>query len=79
MSFLQRLRTTLRSENTLPQIWAAALAASESGSFRTLAAYVFGDNDRQERIGMTAPVINAEDRMAFIMPGRYNLENLPRP
>ena len=63
----------------LPQIWAAALAASGSGSFRTLAAYVFGDNDRQERIGMTAPVINAEGRMAFIMPGRYNLETLPRP
>ena len=63
----------------LPQIWAASLAARESGSFRTLAAYVFGDNDRQERIGMTAPVINAEDRIAFIMPGRYNLENLPRP
>jgi hypothetical protein len=28
---------------------------------------------------MTAPVITSQDEMAFIMPERYSLENLPKP
>ena len=50
-------------------------------SFRNIAPFIFGDNSQNEEIGMTTPVVIKmnNNEMAFIMPDRYNLENLPKP
>lgn len=59
----------------------------ESGKegFKALADYIFGDNDKKEKIDMTAPVIkehesNGKWTMNFIAPKKYkNVSDLPKP
>ncbi len=54
-----------------------------SVGFRRIAGYIFGRNDRQQMISMTAPVHMWEEdggtMMAFTMPSEYSMEELPRP
>ncbi|MBK6963226.1 MAG: heme-binding protein [Bacteroidales bacterium] len=55
-----------------------------SGSgFRQLAGYIFGGNETNTSISMTAPVhmdINdSVSSMSFVMPSGYTEENLPKP
>ena len=56
---------------------------SGSGNgFRTLASYIFGGNERNESIAMTAPVAMSWGNgmvMEFMMPSQYTLESLPAP
>jgi hypothetical protein len=51
--------------------------------FRKLAGYIFGGNDENKSISMTAPVhMNINDSissMSFVMPSTYSQENLPKP
>ena len=51
--------------------------------FRKLAGYIFGGNETNTSISMTAPVhmdINDDgSSMSFVMPSSYNQENLPKP
>ena len=51
--------------------------------FRALAGYIFGGNETNTSISMTAPVhmdINdSVSSMSFVMPSSYNQENLPKP
>jgi len=51
--------------------------------FRKLAGYIFGGNETNTSISMTAPVhmdINdSVSSMSFVMPSSYNEENLPKP
>jgi hypothetical protein len=42
--------------------------AARSRGFRPLAAYIFGENTRAERIGMTAPVTQAGERIGMTAP-----------
>ncbi len=50
--------------------------------FRTIANYIFGGNEKNEKIAMTAPVVmNLGDTasMYFVMPKSYKKETLPHP
>lgn len=55
--------------------------SSKSG-FKTVAGYIFGGNDENKKIAMTAPVImdlGEETKMSFVMPVEHSLESLPEP
>lgn len=54
---------------------------SRNSSFGTLAGYIFGGNEENMQISMTAPVrmSEAEGTMSFVMPSRFTMETLPDP
>jgi hypothetical protein len=76
---LSSLENNVEIREYRPQIWAVTSKGSENSAFGILAGYIFGDNDKKEKIGMTAPVVTTNESMAFVMPGRYDLESLPKP
>ena len=51
--------------------------------FRILAGYIFGGNDRKQKIAMTSPVHmdinNSMSSMSFVMPALFTKDNLPKP
>lgn len=57
----------------------------DSQGFRTLAGFIFGDNDSREKMQMTAPVESREapgtdaTTYGFVMESRYTLATLPTP
>lgn len=60
----------------------ASYDASSSMGFRRVASYIFGGNDKNESISMTAPVfmeMGDNTKMAFVMPKNYQIKDLPTP
>ena len=55
---------------------------SSSKGFSLLAGYIFGNNERNEKIAMTSPVaMTIEDSvtMMFMVPKKFKKETLPQP
>ena len=55
---------------------------ASSKGFSILAGYIFGGNERNEKISMTSPVaMSLEDSMTvmFMVPKKFNKETLPQP
>lgn len=54
-----------------------------NGNFRRLAGYIFGNNQEEKKIAMTAPVHMEKSeqgsRMSFVMPASMTMEDLPHP
>ena len=63
---------------------AATGSAARSVGFRRLANYIFGANQRDDTISMTAPVAQARGTdgqwtIRFFMPSRWTMDTLPVP
>lgn len=54
-----------------------------SSGFRKLAGYIFGGNDQNKTIAMTAPVrmemSEIGSTMSFVMPTKYDMTSIPKP
>jgi SOUL heme-binding protein len=50
--------------------------------FRTLAGYIFGGNQSEQKIAMTTPVTysdQGEQTLSFVMPSEHSRNTLPKP
>ena len=55
---------------------------TSSKGFSVLAGYIFGGNDKEEKIAMTSPVamsLKDSTTMLFLVPKKYTIDNLPVP
>ena len=77
---------TVEIREYLPVVQAVtplASSAHTSDGFRRLAGFIFGGNEGEQKIAMTAPVQESlgvdQPELAFTMPRGYSLDSLPNP
>ena len=67
---------------TSVQLSTSAYKESSSKGFSILAGYIFGGNNKNEKIAMTSPVSMSLDStmtMMFMVPKKFQKETLPKP
>ena len=67
---------------TSVQLSGNAYKDESSKGFSILAGYIFGGNEKNEKIAMTSPVaMSLQDSMTmmFMVPKKFNKETLPQP
>ncbi|MEM1093169.1 MAG: heme-binding protein [Bacteroidota bacterium] len=74
----QRLGSGVEVRQYAEQTWISTAYTSDRGAFPVLGSYIFGRNQEQETVAMTAPVITGE-KMTFILPAGVTQENAPTP
>ena len=64
----------------------SSYSQSATTGFRRIANYIFGGNDQNMEIAMTAPVLSSSPvnnngiyNVSFVMPSKHTLSNLPKP
>jgi len=62
-----------------PYIIAEVTVNGDREAFRVLAGYIFGDNQGNEKMQMTAPVESQDRDYAFVMEEKYSMDSLPAP
>ena len=68
-----------------PRILATTrMTDGQNSGFRVLAGYIFGGNEKEQEIAMTAPVQRTmpgenDAEMAFVVPSEFDLADLPTP
>jgi hypothetical protein len=74
---IRQYQATVQAVTTLPG------SSGSSEGFKRLAGFIFGGNNKEQKIAMTAPVQEtlgeSSLEMAFTMPSEYRLEDLPTP
>jgi hypothetical protein len=90
----QKYRTVFKDSRYEIRFYPAATFATISSSgtnyktvassgFRKLAGYIFGGNEQEKSIAMTAPVrmelSEKGSTMSFVMPEKYSTTDLPKP
>ena len=63
-------------------IMGSSYGGNSGRGFSTVARYIFGGNEKSEKISMTSPVVvDMADtmKMSFIMPSKYDMSDLPKP
>ncbi len=67
---------------TMVQLPPSKYKTASGSGFRILAGYIFGGNEREEKIAMTSPVaMSLEDsmKMMFMVPRNISKADLPKP
>lgn len=76
---IRRYEASLFTSVQLPQ---SEYKKASSKGFSILAGYIFGGNEKKEKIAMTSPVaMSLEDSMTmmFLVPKQYDKASLPQP
>lgn len=72
------------SQMVIAETWVEGeFGAAGNEGFRRNASYIFGGNQRKQKISMTAPVFQEEKegkkRVVFVMPAEKNFIDMPSP
>jgi hypothetical protein len=76
------IRTYEATLFTSVQLSTNAYKESSSKGFSILAGYIFGGNEKNEKIAMTSPVsmsLDSSMTMMFMVPKKFKKETLPQP
>ncbi|MCJ7443281.1 MAG: heme-binding protein [Methanotrichaceae archaeon] len=80
---IQKFENSVEIRDYPSQVWAMVRDLKQADAFKILNDFVFGKNEKQEKIGIIFPVVafnsNEGHVFAFIMPCRYKLRTLPKP